>query len=93
MKKTNIEIKSNVMLKEKGRIHPVDLFPRGYFDTRSKHHLTPKEKLIMEKMLFWAETIKDEFGNIVVDDCFKGCANCGDVNNDCNRPTNRKNKL
>lgn len=86
---SSVAIKSNVTLKSRKLIKPIDNLSREYFDVRSHNNLTYYQQLMKEKMLFWAHKIYDEDGNSVKDECFKGCLNCGHPHNDCQLPQNR----
>jgi len=86
---SNIIIKSNVTLKSRGLIPPIDNMRNQYFDVRLNSVLTNKQKRLKEKMLYWAEKVYDDNENPVVDECFKGCQNCGEKYNHCKRPQNK----
>jgi hypothetical protein len=89
--KSNVQIKSNVTLKKNGVIPPIDNMPDQYFDVRLFSVLTPVQQKQKEKWLFRAEVIKDGNDNILEDDkCYKGCENCGHINNHCKRLQNLK---
>jgi hypothetical protein len=90
--KSNIIVKSNVTLLSRGVLTPIDNMPNQYFDPRLRNVLTIEQSKMLEKMLFWAENIYDDYNNSVEDKCYKACQNCGEANNDCKRPLN-KNKL
>lgn len=89
MEKSTVEIKSNVSLKSRGFIPPMDNLPSEYFSVLLDNKLSEHQRTMKLKMLFWANTIIDEEGSLVEDRCYKGCINCGHQNNDCKRPQNR----
>lgn len=94
IEKSSVTIKSNVMLKSRGMIPPMDNLPQQYFSVLLDDVLTKEQKELKEKMMFWANRIYDENMNQVIDECYKGCENCGDILNNCKRPQNiRKQKL
>lgn len=84
----NITIKSNVTLNNRGIVPPIDNMPDEYFDVRLGDILTDEQKNQKNKMMFWAEKILDENNNLVINDCYKGCQNCGEINNNCKRQHN-----
>lgn len=83
-----VAIKSNVTLKSSGVLPPIDNMPNEYFDVRLEDALNQHQKALKIKMMFWANEIRDVNNNLVKDDCFKGCQNCGETNNHCKRPPN-----
>lgn len=87
--KSNITIKSNVVLKSRPLVLPIDNMPTQYFDVRMNTILTPEQQMQKEKMMFWAKKVCDESGNPIEDYCYKGCENCGEINNQCKRPQNK----
>lgn len=89
--KSSVVIKSNVTLKSRGVVPPIDNMPNEYFDVRFGTALTKEQQVQKAKMLFWAKDIFDENNNKVEDECFKGCENCGEINNNCKRPQNGHN--
>lgn len=86
--KSTVGIKSNVMLKSREIVPPIDNMHEQYFDVRLNTVLTEYQKIQKEKMQFWAKVICDENMNPVNDPCYKGCENCGEPNNNCQRPQN-----
>ena len=86
---SSVVIKSNVMLKSRGVVPPIDNMPNEYFDVRIASALTQEQKVLKEKMLYWAEKIYDENSHSFQDACYKDCQNCGDKNNHCKRPQNK----
>jgi hypothetical protein len=88
MNKSSVIIKSNVSLKRRELVRPMDNMPKQYFDVRVDSALTPEQKIQKEKMLFWANKIVDENGNPVEWQCYKGCLDCGEPKNHCKRPLN-----
>lgn len=91
--KSTVRIKSNVNLKSRGILKPIDNMPREYFDVRSDNRLTTLQREMKERMLYWADKIYDDSGNLVNDECHKGCLNCGDGSNNCQRTQNKFLKL
>ncbi len=91
--KSSVVIKSNVTLKSRGVIPPIDNMPIEYFDVRLNNLLTKEQEILKTKMMFWANNIVDENGNKVEDECYKGCENCGEANNPCKRPQNKAHLL
>jgi hypothetical protein len=91
MEQSSITIKSNVTIKSRGVVPPIDNMPAQYFDTRLNTTLTQEQRTQKEKMQFWAEKVYDENNNLVKDECYKGCQNCGEPTNHCKRPQNRQN--
>lgn len=89
----SIVIKSNVTLKSRGALPPIDNMPREYFDVRLDSALTEKQREMKLKMLFWADNIYDTNNNPVEDVCYKGCLNCGEKNNHCKRPQNENRRV
>ncbi len=89
----NVSIKSNVMTKSRGIVPSIDNMSKEYFDVRLDNALTVKQRAMKEQMLFWAEIICDTNHNLVEDECYKGCQNCGEDNNHCKRPQNKLIKL
>ena len=88
-----VTIKSNVMIKPKDRreiIPPMDNLPEEYFDVRLDSALTTSQQQLREKMMFWAERVYDDEGNLYEDKCYKGCRDCGESNNHCKRPQNKQ---
>lgn len=90
MNKSSVIIKSNVSLRRRELVPPMDNMPEQYFDVRVDSALTPEQKIQKEKMMFWANRIVDENGNLVEGQCYKGCLDCGETNNHCKRPLNLK---
>lgn len=88
MNKSSVIIKSNVSLKSRELVPPIDNMPKQYFDVRLHNVLTQEQKIQKEKMMFWANRIVDENGNPVEWQCYKGCLDCGEPNNHCKRPLN-----
>ena len=86
---SNVVIKSNVTLKSRGAVPPIDNMPKEYFDVRLDSSLTPEQKAMKIKMLFWTENVFDENKNTSKDECYRGCINCGENNNHCKRPQNK----
>ncbi len=86
---SGVVIKSNVNLKSRGVVPPIDNMPEQYFDVRLDSSLTQEQKALKLKMLFWANTIYNEKNHLVQDECYKGCQNCGEINNHCKRPQNK----
>jgi hypothetical protein len=87
--KSSVFIKSNITLKSRALVKPIDNMPRQFFDVSLDNVLTPTQRLMKTKMLFYANKVLDENGNEVEDYCFKNCKNCGESNNDCQRPQNK----
>jgi hypothetical protein len=83
MAQSNISVKSNVMLKIRGEVPPIDNMPGMYFDVRLRTALNKEQSMQLEKMHFWAKKIYDEENNLILDECYKGCENCGNKNNHC----------
>lgn len=90
MNKSSVIIKSNVSLKSRELVPPMDNMPKQYFDVRVDSALTREQKIQKEKMMFWANRIVDENGNPVEGQCYKGCLDCGEPKNHCKRPLNLK---
>ena len=90
MYQSSISIKSNVTLRSRGVVPPMDNTPSEYFDVRLRPVLTQEQLVQKEKMMFWAEKVYDENNNLVNDECFKGCKNCGEKFNHCKRLPNRQ---
>ena len=88
--KSGVNIKSNVMLKSRGLVPPIDNMSSQYFDVRLKTSLTKEQLALKEKMMYWGESICNKDGTAVADNCYKGCINCGEDNNHCKRPQNKK---
>ena len=90
-----VTIKSNVMIKPKFKdsreiVPPMDLLKQEYFDVRLGTVLTTSQQNLLEKMMFWAERVYDDEGNLYEDRCYKGCHDCGQPNNHCKRPQNKQ---
>lgn len=88
---SGVIIKSNVTLKSRGLVPPIDNIRNQYFDVRLNTSLTKEQLKLKQKMMYWAKKVYDERGNPVVDECYKGCQNCGEKNNHCKRPQNKEN--
>ena len=86
---SGVVIKSNVTLKSRGVVPPIDNLPNQYFDIRMNTVLTQEQEALKEKMMYWAKKIYDENNHLVQDECYKGCQNCGEINNHCKRPQNK----
>lgn len=87
--KIEITIKSNVTLKSRTLIPPIDNMPDNYFDVRLGSALTESQKKGKEKMMYWAKVVLDENNDMSSDNCYKGCENCGEINNNCKRNQNK----
>lgn len=88
---SNVIVKSNVTLKQRGAVSPIDNMPNQYFDIRLSNILTQEQSIMKEKMHYWADKVYDEKKNLVEDKCYKGCQNCCEYNNHCKRPQNKIN--
>jgi hypothetical protein len=88
IEQSDVIIKSNVTLKSRGVVPPIDNMSKEYFDVRMDSALTQEQRALKIKMLFWAKEIYDKNRNPIQDECYKGCQNCGEVNNHCKRPQN-----
>lgn len=86
---SGVAIKSNVTLKSRSVVQPIDNMSIEYFDVRLNSALTQEQKALKIKMLFWAKKIYDENNHLVQDECYKGCRNCGEIYNHCKRPQNK----
>lgn len=89
IEQSSVVIKSNVTLKSRCVVPPIDNMPKEYFDVRISTALTLEQQEQKIKMLFWANDIIYENNKIVEDECYKGCKNCGEISNNCKRPQNR----
>ena len=65
---SSVLIKSNVTLKSRGVLPPIDNMPKQYFDVRLNTALTQEQKALKEKMMFWAEKVYDDNNNPVEDE-------------------------
>lgn len=83
-----ISIKSNITLRNRIVIPPMDNSSRELFDVRLRDSLTKSQSLELEKEHFRASIVLDSELNEVEDNCYKGCIDCGDPANHCQRPQN-----
>ena len=84
----SLTLKSNVTLKSREVILPMDNVPVMKVDVRYRNTLTEAQKKQLDNMLFYVEEIVNENNERVEVKCFKGCENCGKINNNCRRPQN-----
>ena len=93
MELIDIEVKSNVTLKDGKLEPPTDNLSDQYLDPRLRDTLSPMQRELFENMMYWAEKVIDSKGHVYTDICYKGCHDCGKENNHCQRPYNKKMRL
>lgn len=93
MEQSTITIKSNITLKLRGVVPPMDNMPTEYFDPRLRETLSEEQRKQKEKMMFWADKVFDDQNNLIQEVCYKSCQNCGEKHNHCKRLPNKRKQV